>query len=286
MSSLKHTAPTSLEGACSLLEEYGDDAEILSGGQSLVPFIRQRETSCDVVVDINNIEEQSYIERNGDQLCLGCLVRHNDVVESKLVAETNPVLADLAGSIGDIQVRNRGTFCGAIAQAHPAGDPPTIVVLFDADIVVTTTDGKRTISGTSFYTDSEETKLATEELISEVRFDIPGENAGAGYAKWTPAEGSYPIAAVGALVELDDNVVSAARVVTGAVEGIPTEMPEAAAMLVGFEPTEEQLSEAAKTVGANAEPVADFEGSPTFKRELATTMAKDALDIALERAQE
>jgi carbon-monoxide dehydrogenase medium subunit len=286
MSSLRYTAPESMEGACSLLSEYGDEAQILSGGQSLVPSIRRRVAPGGILIDINNIADQGYIERNDDQLCLGCLVRHTDVVESPVVAETNPVLADVAGSIGDVQVRNRGTLCGAIAQAHPAGDPPTIVVLFDADIVVTTADGQRLISGASFYTGSGETKLESGELISEVRFDIPGDDAGAGYAKWTPAEGSYPIAAAGALLKLDGDVISDARVITGAVEGVPTEMQAAAERLVGAEPTDDRLSEAAKTVGENTTPVEDFEGSPEFKRELAVTMTKDALDTALERAAE
>lgn len=286
MSSLKHTAPTSMEGACSLLEKHGEEAAILSGGQSLLPSLRQRVSSFEVVIDINNIEEQSYIERDGDQLQFGCLARHAEVANSELVAETNPTLADVAGSIGDIQVRNRGTLCGAIAQGHPAGDPPTAVVLFDADIVATTTDGERVLDGASFYDDTMETNLSAGELVSEVRFDIPGEDAGAGYAKWTPAEGSYPIAAVGALIELDGDEIASARLVTGAVEGSPTEMPDAAARLVGAKPTDDRLSEAARTVGTNVRPTEDFEGSLEFKRELATTMTKDALDIALERAQE
>lgn len=285
MPSLKHAAPETVEGACSLLEEHGDDAAVLSGGQSLIQRIRAHDAPCDIVVDINRIENQSYIERVGDQLRFGCLVRHADVAGSDLVVETNPTLADAAGSIGDVQVRNRGTFCGAVVQAEPAGDPPTVVTLFDAEIVVAGTGGDRTVAGSSFYQGSHETVLEPDELVREIRIPIPGEGAGAAYEKWTPAEGSYPIAAVGAVVELDGETVTDARVVTGAVEGEATVIPEAAAALAGEKPTDDRRIAAARTLGEHIEPIEDFEGSTEFKRELAVTLTKDALDVAVDRAQ-
>lgn len=286
MPSLKHAAPATVEGACSLLEEHGDEAAVLSGGQSLVQQLREHAAPFDVVVDINRIEDQSYIEREGGKLRFGCLVRHADIADSDLVAETNPTLADAAGSIGDIQVRNRGTFCGAVVQAEPAGDPPTVLALFDADVVAAGTDGERVISGREFYEAPRETALRPDELVRELRFPVLGEGTGAAYEKWTPAEGSYPVAAVGALVELEEEVVADARLVTGALEGGPTPMPGAATELVGEEPTDESRAVAARTLGENAQPEADFEGSTEFKSELAATMAKDALDTAIERARE
>ena len=286
MPSLEHAAPTTVEGACSLLEEHGEGAAILSGGQSLLPKLRQRVSSVDVVVDINSIEGESYIERDANRLRVGCLVRHRDVATSSLVEETVPALADAAGSIGDVQVRNRGTLCGAVATAHPSGDPPTMATLLDADIVVTGPDSDRVIEAGSFFEGDGETALAATELISELRFRIPGDDAGVAYHKWTPAEGSYPVAAVGALVDLDNGTVTDAKLVTGALEGAPTVMPDAADELVGGPPTDDRLVEAATTLRENADPREDFEGSTEFKRELAATMAKDALDEATERARE
>lgn len=286
MSSLKHAAPATVEGACSLLAEHGDEAAVLSGGQSLVQEVRQHAAPFEVVVDINGIENQSYIERDGDQLRFGCLVRHADIEHSELVAETNPTLADAAGSIGDVQVRNRGTFCGAVAQAEPAGDPPTVLALFDADVVAAGTGGQRVIEGATFYEGPHETALRPDELVRELRFPVLGKETGAAYEKWTPAEGSYPVAAVGALVELEGGIVSDARLVTGALEGGPTPMPGAATELVGEEPTDDRRATAARTLGENTDPEADFEGSTEFKSELAATMAKDALDLAIERVRE
>lgn len=286
MPSLRHAAPTTIAGACSLLANHGEEAAILSGGQSLLPMVRQREASYDVVIDINNLEEQAYIQREAGQLRVGCLVRHADIVDSELVRATIPTLSDAAESIGDVQVRNRGTLCGAVAQADLAGDPPTIAALFDADIVATSVDGERVIDVETFFQPSTGTALEHGELIREIRFEIPEANAGAGYAKWTPAEGSYPIAAVGARLSLEDGAVSSAKLVAGVQRAGPTEMSEAATTLLGAEPTDERLSHAAKTLGANSSPIDDFEGSMTFKRELATTMARDALEIALERARD
>lgn len=285
MSTLKHAAPTTVEGACSLLEEHGDDAAVLSGGQSLIQRIRAQDPPCEIVVDINRIEDQSYIERRGDRLRFGCLVRHADVATSDLVAETNPTLSDAMGSIGDVQVRNRGTVCGAVVQAEPAGDPPTVITLFDAEIVAAGAGGERVIPGSSFYQGPRETALEPDELVREIRVPIPGDGVGAAYEKWTPAEGSYPIAAVGALVELDGGTVAGARIVTGALEGEPTVMPEVAATLTGEEPTEDRRIVAARTLGEHADPTEDFEGSTAFKRELAVTLTKDALDVAIERAR-
>lgn len=285
MASLQHAAPTTIEGACSLLEEYGDAAAVLSGGQSLLPLLRQRVASFDVLVDINNLDGHDYIERDGGTLRVGCLARHADVTNSTLVAETNPTLAEAVGTIGDVQVRNRGTLCGAVAEADPRGDPPTLVTLFDAEVVAATADGQRVIGGESFYSGDGETALEGGELIREVRFDIPGPDAGASYEKWTPAEGSYPVAAVGALVELDGETVADASIVTGALEGGPTVMSGAAETLVGAAPTDERRAETARAVGRDANPRADFEGTPEFKRELVTTLAKDALDTAVERAR-
>jgi carbon-monoxide dehydrogenase medium subunit len=285
MPSLKHVAPTTVKGACSLLEEHGDEAAVLSGGQSVVQEVREHAASFEVVVDINGIESQSYIERDGDTLRFGCLVRHADVANSGLVAETNPTLADAAGSIGDVQVRNRGTFCGAVVQAEPAGDPPTVLSLFEADVIAAGPDGERVIDGAAFYGAPYETALRPDELVRELRFPVVGDGAGAAYEKWTPAEGSYPIAAVGALVELEDGTVANARLVTGALEGGPTPMPGASGVLVDEEPTDDRRAAAARRLGENAEPEADFEGSTEFKSELAATMAKDALDTAVERAR-
>jgi carbon-monoxide dehydrogenase medium subunit len=286
MTELKHAAPETISGACSLLEEYGEQAAILSGGQSLLPTIRQRVASYDVVVDINELEERAYIDVDEDEdwLRFGCLVRHAEIAESAVVRTATPIVAETAGQIGDVQVRQRGTFCGAVAHADPSGDPPVLASLLDADIVATSTDGKTVYDGQSFYHGSHETELGENELVSEVRFPVLGETEGAGYERWKPSEVAYPVAIVGAYVDVDDGTVTEARLCTGALEAGPTEMTEAAAALEGEVPDDAAIRETAETLGENTMPREDFEGSTEFKRQISKTLAKDALETAIERA--
>jgi len=284
MDQLKHTAPKTVQGACSLLEKYGDQAAILSGGQSLMPTIRQRVASYDIVIDINNVDDADYL-RIDDEIRIGCLARHADVAQSDSVQEANPTLSGTAESIGDVQVRNRGTFCGAIAHGDPAGDPPVLAALFDADIVATSTDGETVYDGSTFYHGFYETELDKKELVSEVRFPVLDEDEGAGYEKWEPSEGAYPIATVGAYVSVDDKMVEEARLYTGALEAGPTEMDDAADVLEGNEPDEDTLLATAERLGDDSIPLDDFEGSTEFKQEISKTLARDALETAVERAQ-
>jgi len=282
MPTIRYASPETVEGACSLLAEHGDSAAVLSGGQSLMPMIRQRLSSYEVLVDINDLGDWAYVEVDSD-IRIGCLARHTDVA-ADAVRERAPVLAETAARIGDVQVRTRGTFCGAVAHADPAGDPPVLVTLLDAEVVATSTDGERTLAGSEFYHGFYETALDDDELVTEVRFPIPSEGTGAGYAKWEPTEGAYPVATVGTRLELEGGAVTDVSLVTGALEAGPTPMPDAADALLDREPTDEVLTEAAETLGEKTAPLGDFEGSAEFKQEISKTLAKEALETALERA--
>ena len=279
----KHTAPGTVQGACSLLAEYGSRAAVFSGGQSLMPEIRRQETSEDILVDINSIDGADYIETESGQVRIGCLVRHADVVESETVREANPTLGEAVATIGDVQVRNRGTLCGAVATAAPAGDPPVLAALFDADIVATSTEGERVYDGSSFY-EGGTTDLGETELIREVRFPALGPNEGAAYEKWKPAGCAWPVATVGAYLSVSDGTVEQAKLYTGALEGEPTEMAGAAGLLEDETPDEETIRAAATQLGEDSEPVSDADGTPQFKTELSKKLAIDALETAVSRA--
>lgn len=283
MHDFKYASPESVDEVCTLIDEHGDDAAIIAGGQSLLPMLRLRAATPGCLVDINSLPGRDYVERENGQIRVGCLARHADVASSELVEEHCPVLAEVAEEIGDRQVRNRGTICGSVAHADPAGDPPVLAALLDADIVARTIDGTETHSGNGFYHGFYETDLEKGTLVTEVRFPVLADTQGAAYEKYEPSEGAYPVATVGALVEQEDDTLTDVGIVTGAVEPGPVRIEAAEEVLVDEEPTEELVVEAAKATGENIDPIDDSEGSAEFKREMTKTLAKHALETAIDR---
>jgi len=281
---IKYTSPETIADAAALLGEHGEDAAIMSGGQSLMPMLRQRLADFELLIDINEVADQDYVSVDDDTLRIGCLVRHADVANSETVADHCEILAETAAEIGDTQVRNRGTVCGALAHADPAGDPPVVAAALDAEITSRGPDGEHTYDGESFFHGFYETDLDHNEIVTEVAFPVVEPPLGAAYQKYEPSAGAYPTATVAAVVQLDGSVVSNARLVTGAIEPGPTSMPDAAAHLEGETPTEDLVTEAAEMVGDGSDPMEDSDGSVEFKREITKTLAKRALVTAIDRA--
>jgi carbon-monoxide dehydrogenase medium subunit len=159
---------TSLEDAASRLTELGEDARILAGGHSLIPFMRLRFATPVALVDINEVRDISYIRAESGRLRVGALARHRDLELSPVVAENLPLLALTAAQIGDTQVRNRGTMGGAVAHADPAGEYAALCLMLDADIVTT----QRTIPAREFFLGRFTTPLEDDEVLVEVSFPV------------------------------------------------------------------------------------------------------------------
>lgn len=284
MGHLQYARPTTVEEACSLLEDHGDAATVLAGGQSLLPSLRTGECSADFVVDINRIEGCEYVSRTDGELRVGFLARYVDVLTSSAVGGGCEMLTDAVTGIGDVQVRNRGTVCGSIAQADPRGDPPVVATALDAEIVLRDADGTRTVGGRAYFTEQGAGK-APEELVTEVAFPVLEPPYGGAYETYEPSEVAFPVATVATVVGLDGDRVADATIVTGAVEGTPTPMPWVARSLEGEAPTDETLRTAAERVGGRVRPSEDAEGSAAFKATLCRTLTYRALRTATDRAR-
>jgi carbon-monoxide dehydrogenase medium subunit len=164
----EYARASSVEEASKLLNKFGDDAKVLAGGHSLIPLMRLRLAQPKALVDINGIKDLDHIKESGSKLHVGALTRHVTIQNSAVVKQKLPILAEVAGEVGDNQVRNMGTIGGVMAHADAAGDYPTIALMLDAEIVT----NQRTIAAKDFFKDIFTTPLAPDEIVIEVVFPV------------------------------------------------------------------------------------------------------------------
>lgn len=161
---------SSVSEAISLLDKHGYDAKILSGGHSLIPAMKLRLNRPEILIDISGIADMNSIKEDGNEIVIGANCTHKAILSSDLVNSQVNILAQTAKTIGDVQVRNRGTIGGSLAHADPSADYPATALACDANIVVVGKSGSRTIAATDFFEGIFTTALADDEIITEVRF--------------------------------------------------------------------------------------------------------------------
>ncbi len=196
--------PESVGEARSLFQD-ADDPMYLSGGMTLIPTMKQRLAAPTDLIDLSGIPEMTGIDVSGGKVTIGAFTPHNLVADSAQVRGTLPVLAEVAGLIGDNQVRNRGTIGGSVANSDPAADYPAAVVGLGADVVTES----RTISGDDFFKDLFETELKPGEIITKIEFPVPTRAA---YRKFPNPASRYAV--VGVLIADFDGTIRVG--VTGA----------------------------------------------------------------------
>src|SRR5215468_4205490 len=178
-----YEAPQTLAEAVALLSQHTDDAKILAGGHSLIPAMKLRLAQPQLLIDIARIKELSYIREAGDQILIGAATTHYQLESSDLLKQICPLLPECAKSIGDVQVRNKGTIGGSIAHSDPAGDWPAAVLALDADLVVVGPNGERTVKAENFFVDLLTTDLQPGEILREIRINKPSGKFGQAYQK-------------------------------------------------------------------------------------------------------
>ncbi|MCS7110553.1 MAG: xanthine dehydrogenase family protein subunit M [Candidatus Caldarchaeum sp.] len=281
----EYFAPTTVTQAVSLLRKYKDEAKILSGGMSLIPMMKLRLVSPQYVIDINNIKGLNYIKDSGRAVRIGALVRHADIEHSPVIREKFPMMADAAAHIADMQVRNLGTFIGALAHADPAADWPASALALDAELVAQGTS-KRIIKATKFFKGPFETALKPTELLVEAVLPVPkGPKLGQAYLKFERKAGDYAIVGVASSVVLNENnEFEKVALALTAVNPFPFRATDAEELLVGQKPSRELVEEAAKAAASMSDPSSDLRGSAEYKREMAKVFTRRSLNKALERA--
>jgi len=279
---------TSVDNALELLAQYGPEARVVAGGHSLIPMMKLRLAKPDALVDINGLTDLSYIRVEGDELRIGALTRHADVLASAVVGEHFPLLHDAERVIADPVVRNWGTVGGSLCQADPAEDLPAAFAAVNATIVVRGAEGSRTVSVREFHLGPYETVVGPGEIMTEIRLPIrPGGSSA--YEKVERKAGDWPAAAAGVAVWLTSGVAGWSVDDVGiGLTAVGTEhysAPAAEQFLRGQLATEENITEAARIAGENCNPSTDQRGPANYKRHLARELTARALRRAVTRAQ-
>jgi aerobic carbon-monoxide dehydrogenase medium subunit len=283
--SFDYHAPSSVDEALGLLAKHGDAAKILAGGQSLIPAMRFRLASPDVLVDINRISGLAYVEERGDHLAIGALTREVMLEDTPIIARSYPLLHDTAMVIADPIVRNRATVCGNIAHADPANDHPATMLAYDATVIARSPKGQREIAIDGFFTGLFENSLAKGELLTEIRIPKPGPGSGGAYLKIERKVGDYAVAAVAVQLRLAAGKIAAIRIGLTNVSAVPMRAQAAEAILRGSTGDDATLEAAGQKAAAECDPSSDLRGMVDYKRDLVRVLIKRTVRRALVRAK-
>lgn len=284
-SAFDYVAPNSLGEAFATLNEVGDEARVLAGGQSLIPMMKLRLASPAVLVDINGIPGLDSIQEVNGHIRIGALVRHNNIVNSNLITQANHTMAAAAPWIADPLVRNRGTVCGSIAHCDPEGDWNSVMLAIRAEVVATSSAGERVISIDDFVVDFFTNSLQPGEIVTEVRVPRSTGRTGGTYLKLERKIGDYATAAVATHLQLDGaGKVAQAGIALTAVNSINTRAAAAEQALVGEVPSEELFAEAAELAAQAADPEDNVRGPAEYKRDLVRVYTRRGLAEALKIA--
>lgn len=280
-----YVAPATLDEALAALNE-NPGAKVLTGGMSLIPLMKLRLFSPSLVVDLGNIPGLDQIDANNGHISIGALVRHAQTASSPAVAEGAAALCEAAALTGDVQVRNRGTTCGALAHADVAADQPAAALALGATMVARSASGEREISADDFFVDALTSALEPNEILVEVRVPRAGASTGSAYDKLGRRGGrsDYAVAGAAALVTMDGGSVAAARVALTGVGTKPTLAQATAEALVGTDGSESAVKAAAAHAAEEATVLEDLYGSVEYKTHLAQVYAARALNSAIAAA--
>jgi carbon-monoxide dehydrogenase medium subunit len=258
-----YVRPATLDEALGLLAKHGDDAKLLAGGHSLLPAMKLRLAQPKVIVDIGRLPDLRSIRREGGRIVLGALATHYDIESSELLKKECPLMPEVAASIGDVQVRNRGTIGGSLVHADPAADWPAAILALDAEMEIAGPGGRRTVKAADFFVDMLQTAVGPGEILTAIRVSPTGGNVA--YEKFAQKASGFAICGI---------AVAAGRV---GITGVAAKAYRAVAV-------EEALAAGAKDAAEKAvdgvDVLGDIHASSEFRAHLARVHTRRALQRA------
>jgi carbon-monoxide dehydrogenase medium subunit len=282
-------APTTLRECLDVLRAESGRVLVLAGGQSALPLLKSRQLRPEVLLDLAGVEELRGVSTPADGeglLELGSMMRYREILEAAPIGASWTALWDAATTLGDVQVRNRGTIGGNVAFADVAADIPPVAVCLSAELVVAGQDGERTVSAEEFFSGPRQTTLRPDELLAALRFPAPGARSGSGYIKYGITANGRPVIGVAASISLDeDGGCVDARVAVGGVLPAPRRARNAEQALIGTRLDVDVLAAAARAAADEVPTQDDLRASAAYRRQLIKVYGERALQRAAERAR-
>jgi carbon-monoxide dehydrogenase medium subunit len=276
----EYTAPTTLDEAVAALNEAGEDAKVMAGGQSLMPVLRLRMAAPTTVVDLGRVPDLRGIREDGDTLVIGATTTHYEILHDPLVAQHAKLLAEATGTVADPQIRHRGTLGGALVHADPAGDLSAPAVALDAEFVVVGPSGRRTIAAPDFFQDYFTTAVEPGEILAEIR--IPKHTGwSARYEKFHRAAQQWSIVGVAATIEIDNGTIRQARVALTNMAAVPVRARAVEEALVGQAATAGTVASAAAHAADGTDPMTDGNADAEYRSHLAEVLTRRAVTTAV-----
>jgi carbon-monoxide dehydrogenase medium subunit len=275
---------TSVEGAIASLQRLGSEARIIAGGHSLLPMMKLRLANPEHLIDINDLTELAYIREEGDEIRIGALTRHVDLLKSELLFSYLPLFRDAEKVIADPVVRNRGTIGGSLCQADAAEDLSAVCTAVKAKAVIRGADGERVVAMEDFHIGPYVTAVGDGELLTEVRIPVR-RRGGSAHEKVERRAGDWAIAAASAAVWLEGSTIADVGVALSAVGPTTIYLSRIEELLRDEAPSDELFARAGEIASADCSPTADGRGPVDYKRHLAGVLTKRALVRATARAR-
>src|SRR3954454_14037465 len=282
-----YSAPSSIDEACTLLTELGDDGKVLAGGQSLIPMLALRLTSFEHLVDIGRVRDLRGIEERDGSVWIGAGTTETEVGESELVAQSVPLLSRATPLVGHFQIRNRGTIGGSIAHADPAAEYPAVAVALDAELHVVSSSGSRDIAAADFFTGLWSTALEPDELVIGLSFPLWSGRCGFGVEELSRRHGDFAIAGAVAAIELgDDDRVRRCAIGLIGLGSTPVRASAAEAGAIDRPVADVDPTEVGRLAVDNLDDVpGDLHGSADYRRRVGAVMVARAWSAAVAEAK-
>ena len=277
----RYHAPKTIEEAVATLAQVaGEDGRVLAGGQSLVPIMAFRLARPAHLVDINGVDALGRLVVDGDRLAIGACVRHAAFHQPVVDGPLGRLLARVVRHIAHHPIRTRGTFCGSIAHADPASEWCLVAAALDAEMVARSSRGTRTIAARDFFRGIMTTALAEDELLTEVRLPIPPADTHCGFYEFSRRAGDFALGMALVAYRVENGAVVAPRIAVGGVEAYSRRIAQAEQALAGQAPGRPAFEAAADALAGVVEPLEDAITSAEYRRDLARTVTRRALEQA------